>query len=44
MVLQVAQGIGDSWGMSAGNDISLGAERSEGWSSLAEGDQRAAVH
>jgi len=30
--------------VSAGSDISLGAEYSEGWSSLVEGDQRAAVH
>jgi len=26
MVLQIAQGVGDSWGVSAGSNISLGVE------------------
>ena len=44
MVLQIAQGIGYSWGLSAESDISFRAECSEDQSLLVEDDQRVAVH
>jgi len=44
IVLQVAQGVGYSWGVFVGSDISFGAECSEDWSLLVEGDWRVAVH